>query len=193
MKTVGLGLALAHATSWLLQCIFQVFSRAHWYFNYSKLLFQSSWRKVSLNLFFFFFTFLTAPHFTFLKTPIMCWHSHIHTLACLVNIHLHAAVSHGHGIVGQGVTGHLAVIGAADGGERARMAGAEWVSSLVWSVAVMTTEIRSILMNLTVSNRLVTFQHLWVIRWVLSTYVKDLMTHKVIKCVNMTLLASSNC
>lgn len=44
------------------------------------------------------------------------------------NIHLHAAVGHRHGIVGQGVTGHLAVIGAADGGERAHMAAVERVS-----------------------------------------------------------------
>lgn len=45
--------------------------------------------------------------------------------------HLHAAVSHRHGVVRQGVAGHLAVIGAADGSKRAHMAGAEGVSSLV--------------------------------------------------------------
>lgn len=46
----------------------------------------------------------------------------------LVDIHLHAAVGHGHGVVGQGVAGHLAVIGAAGGDEGAHMAGAEGVS-----------------------------------------------------------------
>ena len=49
----------------------------------------------------------------------------------LVNIHLHTTVGHGHGVVRQGVTGHLAVVGAADGGERAGMAGVDRVSSLV--------------------------------------------------------------
>lgn len=87
---------------------------------------------------------------------------------CLVNIHLHTAVSHRHGIIGQGVTGHLAVIGAADGGERAHMASTEWVSSLVWSGEVTTTGFRLILMQHcdTGSNRWVTFQFYLVRNWV---------------------------
>lgn len=45
-----------------------------------------------------------------------CTHTHN---ACLDNIHLHTAVSHGHGVISQGVTGNLAVIRAADRSERA--------------------------------------------------------------------------
>lgn len=114
----------------------------------------ASWRKLTLS----FFCISTAPHFTFPKHPPALAHSH--TLVCLVNMHLHTAVSHRHSVVGQRVTGHLAVIGAAGGGKRAHMAGIEWVSSLVWSAEVTTTEIRLILMqhHEMASNRWMTFQ-----------------------------------
>lgn len=73
-----------------------------------------------------------------------CTHTHN---ACLDNIHLHTAVSHGHGVISQGVTGNLAVIRAADRSERAWMAGVEWVSSLVWPEK-FPTKIRLIWINI---------------------------------------------
>lgn len=86
-----------------------------------------------------------VPHFTFLEHP-SCPGIPTHTWMFVI-IHLHTAVSQGHGIISQSVTGHLAVIGAADGSKRAHMAGAEWVSSLVWSVEDAEVEIRLILMQ----------------------------------------------
>jgi len=88
-----------------------------------------------------------APSFVFFYSHSTSFHiTESHSLAltcwCLVNIHLHTAVSHGHGIVGQGVTGHLAVVGAADRGEGAHVAGVERVSSLVRSEEGTTTDVR---------------------------------------------------
>lgn len=77
--------------------------------------------------------------------------------------HLHAAVGHRHGIVRQGIAGHLAVIGAADGSERAHMAGAEGVSSLVRPVRVTAAEIQLVL-----SQRLETFQQVGDIHYYLN-------------------------
>lgn len=89
----------------------------------------------------------SALHSTFLNPPLGAkMHCYTHSAPRLLNIHLHAAVSHRHGIVSQSITGHLAVIGAADGGERAHMTGVEWVSSLVRSGEV-TTGITLILMQ----------------------------------------------
>lgn len=45
-----------------------------------------------------------------------------------VSFHLHAAVGHRHGVVGQRVAGHLAVVGAADGGQGAHVTGGEGIS-----------------------------------------------------------------
>lgn len=81
---------------------------------------------------------------------------------CLVNIHLHTAVCHGHGIVGQSVTRDLAVIGAADRGEGAHVVGVEGIPSLVGSGRVTQTDVTLMLQLFfceTVSNRSVTFVH----------------------------------
>lgn len=44
-----------------------------------------------------------------------------------IRFDLHAAVGQRHGIVGQRVAGHLAVVGAADGGQGAHVPGAEGI------------------------------------------------------------------
>lgn len=55
--------------------------------------------------------------------------SHRHKpLLPLLFSHLHAAVRHRHGVVRQRVAGHLAVVGAADGGQGAHVAGGEGIS-----------------------------------------------------------------
>ena len=76
-----------------------------------------------IRFIYLFSSISTAPLF---HIPETCFCTDI--LMYLVNIHLHTAVSHGHGVVGQSVTGHLTVIGAADRGERAHVAGVERVS-----------------------------------------------------------------
>lgn len=58
-----------------------------------------------------------------------------------MNIHLHTAVGHGHGVVRHGIARHLAVVGAADGGKRAHVAGVDRLSSPVRPGEVTMTEV----------------------------------------------------